>query len=366
MCVCVCTLVMNSTITHVAVQGGLTQVEPNRISNQKYNAQLLSAAVKDALTVQGIPEAYDWLAEAVKQQDIPIGRALEVEARRGALGRLHEVGAGARVAPVQVIHPSPHLDDPERFWHLPDQAMPNVFVPEAGLPKLRYLHPQHVPVHLLPGADLVASATDDDDDDAPLRLLPAKSKPKPPVKKPIPGKKRKRRPAKTKPIKKNKHKSRADAPALRVVDVRDGEFVITHDSYSTTANDRWGYSVCKIVGPNQGTAASPCWAYKHLLSSVDPWKKSILDAKFGCGTGSVVDGGSARIQFYNIVSAFDRMNARGTLPARMKAVLKQHPDWSTLEEDAEEEAVDVRPSDGEDDRKPSSDDDVQPYAQICD
>jgi hypothetical protein len=129
--VCLCALLMDTrTITRVALQGGLAQVEPNRISNQKYNDQLLSATVKDALTVQGIPEAYDWLEEAVKQQDIPIGRALEVEAGSGALGRLHEVGVGARVAPVQVIHPSPHLDDPERFWHLPDQAMPSVFAPE--------------------------------------------------------------------------------------------------------------------------------------------------------------------------------------------------------------------------------------------
>jgi hypothetical protein len=124
------------------LQGGLTQVEPNRISNKKYNAQLLSATVKDALAVQGIPEAYDWLEEAVKQEDIPVGRALQGEADPGALGQLHEVGAGARVAPVQVIHPSPHPDNPELFWLLSEQARPSVFAPEAGLPKLRYLNPQ--------------------------------------------------------------------------------------------------------------------------------------------------------------------------------------------------------------------------------
>jgi hypothetical protein len=336
------------------LQGGLTQVEPNRISNKKYNAQLLSATVKDALTVQGIPEAYDWLEEAVKQEDIPVGRALQVEADPGALGRLHEVGAGARVAPVQVIHPSPHLDNPELFWLLPEQARPSVFAPETGLPKLRYLNPQHVPAHLLPGADLAASEVDDDDDDAPL--LPAERNPKPPAKKKMPVKKRRRKPVKTKPIKKKKRK--AVPPALRAVDVHDGEFVITHDSYATPDNDRGGYSVCQIVGNNQGTPDNPCWAYKHLLSSVEPWKKSVLDAHFGCGTGSVVDGGSARVQFYNIVSAFDRMNARGTLPARIKAVLRQHREFATLEEEAEDGAVDLPPS--------ASEDDCQPYEQICD
>jgi hypothetical protein len=129
---------------------------------------------------------------------------------------------------------------------------------------------------------------DDDDDDAPL--LPAERNPKPPAKKKMPVKKRRRKPVKTKPIKKKKRK--ADPPALRAVDVRDGEFVITHDSYATADNDRGGYSVCQIVGDNQGTPDSPCWAYKHLLSSVEPWKKSLLDAHFGFGTGSVVDGGS--------------------------------------------------------------------------
>jgi hypothetical protein len=343
------------TITRVVLQGGLTQVEPNRISNKKYNGQLLSATVKDALIVQGISETYDCLEEAVKQSDIPVGRALQAEADPGALGRFHEVGAGARVAPVQVIHPSPHLDNPELFWFLPEQARPIVFAPETGLPKLRYLNPQHVPAHLLPGAAVSASS---DDDDAPLR--PAQ-----------PMKKRRRQPAKSgpQPVKKKpiqKKKRKADPPALRAVDVRDGEFVITHDSYATPDNDRGGYAVCQIVGANQGTPDNPCWAYKHLLSSVEPWKKSALDAHFGCGAGSVVDGGSARVQFYNIVSAFNRMNARGTLPARIKAVLRQHREFSNLEEEAADGAADLPPSGCEDDGKQASEDDFQPYDQICD
>jgi hypothetical protein len=53
------------------------------------------------------------------------------------------------------------------------------------------------------------------------------------------------------------------------------------------------------------------------------------------------------------------MNARGTLPARIKAVLRQHRDWSTLEEEAEDGAVDLPPS-------ASSEDDLQPDDQICD
>jgi hypothetical protein len=236
----------------LTTQGGLTQTVPHRISNKKYDKELLSSVVKDALTVQGIPEAYEWLEEAVKQQDIPVGRALELETAPGALGRLHEVGAGTRVAPVQVIHPSPYLDDPERFWFIPEQARPLVFAPVQGLPALRYSRPGDVPAHLLPAAE------PSDDDDVPLLQLVVKAK-----RKRGGGKAAKRKPRK-------KKKSNLDEPALRVTDVRAGKLVLTHDNFGEEGRDRWGYSVCKIVGDNQGTDASPCWRYKLLASPVSP------------------------------------------------------------------------------------------------
>ena len=329
----------------VTTQGGLTQSVPHRISNKKYDDELLSRVVKDALTIQGIPEAYEWLEEAVKQQDIPVGRALELEIAPGALGRLHEVGAGARVAAVQVIHPSPYLDDMERFWSIPQQARPLVFAPVQGLPDLRYSRPVDVPAHLLPAAEPA------DEDDVPLLQLVAEAK-----RKRGGGKAAKRKPRK-------KKKSNLDDPALRVTDVCAGKLVLTHDNYGEEGSDRWGYSVCKIVGDTQGTDASPCWRYKLLATPVSPWKKATVDAKFG--TRGMTDGGSARVHFYSIVSVFERLNANGSLPAHMKLVMKQHPDWASLEEDSddakdEEQGDDESPSEAGD----STEDECQPYAQI--
>jgi hypothetical protein len=149
-------------------QGGLNLVAPGQISNKKYDAELLSQVTKDALTTQGIPEAYDWLEMAVEQSDIPMGVAVESRTAPGALGPFYECGAGVRIAHVQLILPSEDRLDPERFWALPVDAQPRLAVAPGAhpLPNLRYSNPVAVPSHMLP--DPGDDSVDSDDSDAPL------------------------------------------------------------------------------------------------------------------------------------------------------------------------------------------------------
>jgi hypothetical protein len=72
------------------------------------------------------------------------------------------------------------------------------------------------------------------------------------------------------------------------------------------------------------------------------------------------------VHFYSIVSVFERLNANGSLPAHMKAVMKQHPDWASLEEDSD----DAKDEEQGDDESPSeayasTADECQPYDQIA-
>jgi hypothetical protein len=133
-------------------------VAPGRISNKKYDAELLSTVTLNALTVQGVPEAYRWLELAVEESDIPMGVAVESKTPPGALGPLHECGAGQRVAHVQLIQPSEDRHDPELFWYIPPeaQAHPIVHDPTIPLPRVRSKNPAQV---------LLVS---EDSDDAPL------------------------------------------------------------------------------------------------------------------------------------------------------------------------------------------------------
>jgi hypothetical protein len=94
-----------------------------------------------------------------------------------------------------------------------------------------------------------------------------------------------------------------------------------------------GFSVCQLVGDNQGTKDDGCWGYKHLLSSVNPWKKSILRAKFGVGKGCIVDGGTGLIHSYSIITSWKRgLNAGGKLPFAIQNIIKQHRDWLVLQD----------------------------------
>jgi hypothetical protein len=151
-------------LTHLSPQCALGHVEPSRISNKKYDAELLHPVTKSALQAQGISEAYTWLEACVAESDIAVGRPLESAQAQGTLGRLHEVGAGRRVAAVYVMEPCIHLGDSNRFWSLPADALPPPVQQDYArpLPRVRYKEPQKVPIAL------VASVPDDSDDERPL------------------------------------------------------------------------------------------------------------------------------------------------------------------------------------------------------
>jgi hypothetical protein len=297
---------------HVS-QGGLKLVKPGQISNKKYDKELLSKVTKDALTVQGIPEAYQWLEMAVAQSDIPVGVAVESSTAPGALGPLHECGAGLRVAHVQLILPSEHRLDPDRFWALPAAAQPPPSVPLGAypLPNVRYTNPAAVPSHMLPDAGEDSL----DSDDAPLV--------------PVPRKRKRAAGKKVARAVKGRPKAKRDPPPPGgFASPQAGTYVLTHDLYPEGP----GFSVSQLVGDNQGTEADGCWGYKHLLSSVDPWKKSILRAKFGIGRGCIVDGGTELIHSYSIITSWKRgLNSSGKLPVAIQNIIKQHPDWLVLQ-----------------------------------
>ena len=147
-------------------------MKPGKISNSKYDAELLSEVTKEALAVQGIPEAYEWLEMAVAQSDIPVGVAVESSTAPGALGPLHKCGAGNRVA--ELILPLDDRLDPEELWAPLAAAQPPPSVPLGAhpLPNVRYTNPNKVPSHMLlaPGEDSL------DSDDAPLRPASRKRK----------------------------------------------------------------------------------------------------------------------------------------------------------------------------------------------
>jgi hypothetical protein len=333
-------------------------VAPGRISNEKYNKQLLSKVTLDALTVQGIPEAYDWLKLAVDQSDIPVGAAVQSSTPPGALGPLYECGAGQRVAHIQLILPSEDRDDPEKFWAIPASAMapPIVHNPAAPHPALRYTEPSKVPAHMRPDV-----RDSDDSDNQPLMALRASKKKRPAVRK-----HQKKAAAKKAPVKKTGAKKRSMAPVGRKAakkrplavgrkaapkkrrtmqtDEQDeplsnlaaGTYVLTHDMYDPAVrgqDERPGFAVCRLIGNNLGTAADGCWRYKHLLSSEHPWKKSILHAKFGLGRGCIVSGGTAVVQAWSIVGAWKgSLTSSGQLPVAIQGILKEHRDWPVLED----------------------------------
>jgi hypothetical protein len=314
---------MFSCLSHkyvLSVQGTLEHVEGGRISNKKYDAELLHPVTKAAVAAQGIPEAYNWLEACVAEEDISVGRALEQTAKRGTLGRLHELGAGRRVASVYVMEPSPHLSDQHRFWRLPEDvlALPLVYDEARPLPRVRYKDPRQVPV-----ASIASDASDSDDRPLVLRR---------PVIKASPGQKRKRADEKAASKRKKAEEKAASKLALTVEEVRDGRFVVTHDDFGTDEKSQPGFSVCKIVGGQVGTAERPAWSFKHLLSSTPPHLKGVVTAKFGIGKGAVVDALDGDvIPFYTIVAAFDRLNRNCQLPLAMRNVIKQHRDWAALE-----------------------------------
>jgi len=298
-------------LTHLSPQCTLGHVEPSRISNKKYDAELLHPVTQSALQAQGIPEAYTWLEACVAESDIAVGRALESAKAQGTLGRLHEVGAGMRVAAVHVMEPSIHLGDSNLFWSLPVDALPPPVQQDYGrpLPRVRYKEPQNVPI------DLVASVPDDSDDERPLIVL-----------------KRPRRQALKRSARKRPKAKQADESALTVDGVRAGRFVVTHDNFGTDDNPQPGFSVCKIVGACKGKPSDPSWSFKHLLSSTPPHLQTVVSAKFGLGKGAVVDSLPGEvIHFYTIVAAFDGLTRRSQLPAEMIAVIKQHRDWAALQ-----------------------------------
>jgi hypothetical protein len=285
---------------------GWTWVHPSAsYLHNKYNDELLSPVVLNALTAQGITEAFDWLKEAVALGDIPIGRALEQQAAPGALGVLHEVGAGRRVAPIQVITTSPHLDDPILFWKLPERSQPVAWVPQQQLPDLRYKNPAQ------------AEASGIEDEDAPLahaaKKRRARKQAKPKAKpKPRPKKRARKASDSSSPIdppvalpaaraQKRVRKSRgcspvdpaalppaaelkepaAEAVKLSPDDVQLGQFVLCHDEYAIDGVNRAGFTVCKLTGHGNRNKADLNWQYRWYYPTVEPWKRGVVDAKFG-------------------------------------------------------------------------------------
>jgi hypothetical protein len=376
-------------------QGGLGLVAPGRISNKKYDRELLSDVTLHALTVQGVKEAYDWLASAVAESDIPVGAAVEAKTPPGAMGPLHACGAGQRIANVQLILPSPDKDDPEKFWAIPADGRSQPIVHDAAnpLPKVRYKNPSQVPAHM----QLVTSDSDDadDSDNQPL-MVPVQKRQRAPSKKQVAKSKppaKRKAPAKRKSVKKTVGTKKVGAKQARTANARQqprdehheedegelwqptasrgkatpsrkrrrtqpadeqnqgdadpsqsaslsdlgsGMYTLTHDLYPPEDEEhepRPGFSVCQLVSDNQGTQAGGCWRYKHMLSSVDPWKKSILRAKFGVGRGRIVDGGTNLIPAWSIIAAWrGGLSASGKLPASIQVILQQHSDWASLED----------------------------------
>jgi hypothetical protein len=309
-------------------------VAPGRISNAKYDKQLLSKVTLDALTVQGIPEAYEWLKMAVDQSDIPIGAAVQSSTPPGALGPLYECGAGQRVAHIQVILPSEDRDDPEKFWAIPASAMapPIVHNASAPLPAIRYTKPKDVPAHMLPGV-----SDSDDSDNQPL-MARKTTKRKRAASKKVQNKAAVKKKAKkaTRVKKKAKKKSCSKQTDQQKFDnLPAGTYVLTHDMYDPSVeglDQRPGFAVCRLVGKKLGTDADASWKYKHLLSSEPPWKKSILRAKFGVGRRCIVNGGASVISAWSIVAAWKGGLASGKLPVKIQDILKEHRDWLGLED----------------------------------
>jgi hypothetical protein len=327
-------------------------VAPGRISNAKYDKQLLSKVTLDALTVQGIPEAYDWLKLAVEQSDIPVGAALQSSTPPGALGPLYECGAGTRVAHIQVILPSEDRDDPEKFWAIPAFAMapPIVHNASAPLPAVRYTKPADVPAHMLPA--VTDSDDSDDSDNQPLvavkkvhkkAAVKKQAKRKRAASKKVQNKaalkkKAKKRTAASvkKPAKAAKKKRRSmQADGQPFANLKAGTLVLTHDMYDPSVegqDQRPGFAVCRLVGNNLGTAADGCWKYKHLLSSEHPWTKSILHAKFGFGKNGIVSGGTEVIHAWSMVASWNSGLQAGKLPVVIQVILQEHRHWSMLED----------------------------------
>jgi hypothetical protein len=319
-------------VSHVHFpQGGLELVKPGMISNKKYDAELLSAVTLEALTVQGIPEAYKWLEMAVEQSDIPMGAAVESMAAPGALGPLHECGAGRRVAHVQLILPSEDRHDPNLFWALPAgaQAQPSVHLNAHPLANVRYTNPAQVPSHMLP------DPSSDDEVEAPVavgrkrkRAKSAQPKPKAKQKKArqVKAKQNKAEQKNFKAEQKKAEKKKAEQ-TIDFSSLRAGTYVLTNDQFPAGP----GFSVSQVVSDNQGTEDDGAWRYKHLLPSVDPWKKSIVSAKFGVGRGRIVDGGTDVIHSYSIITTWrGGLNATGKLPAKIQNIVKEHKDWLAL------------------------------------
>ena len=192
----------------------MTQVPPNRTRNQKYDKELLSDVVKNALRVQGIPEAFEWLEKAVEQADIPVGRALEDATPPGALGPLHEVGAAPRLAKIQIITASEALADDNLFWQLPESAVrhPRATPVARPLPAVRYESANSVPPELKHAGD--------SDDASPRQPVPqAKKKERRPRKKAVPQSTRSKRKRVSKAPAKSKRRTRRQGTSLLTTSV---------------------------------------------------------------------------------------------------------------------------------------------------
>ena len=115
-----------------------------------------------------------------------------------------------------------------------------------------------------------------------------------------------------------------------------GTYVLCHGLYAGDRPedpDRPGFSICVLTGEDQGTKEAGCWGFKHWLSSKKPWKKSIVDAKFGVGRGCIVDGGTAVVHTYQMVSAWrSGLLKSGKLSVDVQKIIKEHADWSSLED----------------------------------
>lgn len=339
----------------------------NRARNKKYDQEILSDAIKNALEAEGIPEAFGWLEEAVAEADIPVGRALEQETPPGAVGPLHEVGAGQRKASVQVITAPEEPVDAVQFWRLPPRHdAPATAAVARPLPMLRYSQPSSVP------AELKQEAASDDEPLAPPGVSRAskrkaaakakkqKKKAEAKVKKAAAKKKKTKAPAKKAAakaakqaaakgrfstrskrrrgeqspspeaptnVKRRKMKPAPEpAQALTADDVKAGDFVVTLDEHPGGL----GFNVSKLHGRNQGTHEEPAFFYKHYLGSVLPTQSSIVDAKFGYGSrSSIVDGGSSLLHGWSIVAVFLKLE-KGSLPKEVRKIVREHPNWKDL------------------------------------
>ena len=113
---------------------------------------------------------------------------------------------------------------------------------------------------------------------------------------------------------------------LRLVDICSGRLVLVHDVYP----GGHGFSVCLITGDGvkEGDGVHG-WPYSLVSCSCAPTDRGILSATYGTGRPAKT-AGDGLLKEWAIVTAFDKLTFHKKLPAGVKRVLQQHPEWLSL------------------------------------